>query len=225
MTHVANRDFGACRWLHLTLTVENVEVKKLRETLVSMNAAWQRMIQRDAWPALGFVRTTEITKAQDGRAHPHFHALLLVPSSYFSRRYISHARWVKLWRDVLRADYDPSVSVKVLKLRTVTDEATGERRELAPVEVLKYAVKPGDLIGRGSIGDAVWLHALQEQTHKMRFLATGGVLKDALREDVSEEDLLRTGASDGEDGEELARWWFLWFHQRYRKRSGPASGA
>jgi plasmid rolling circle replication initiator protein Rep len=224
MTHVSNRDFGPCSWLHLTLTVRNPEVEDLRSTLFSMNAAWQRMIKRDAWPALGFVRTTEITKAQDGRAHPHFHVLLLVPNGYFKRGYISHARWVELWRQALRADYDPSVSVKVLKLRTVTDE-TGERRELAPVEVLKYAVKPDDLIGRESIGDALWLHALQDQTRKMRFLATGGVLKDALREDVSEDDLLHTGASDGEDGEELARWWFLWFHQRYRKRSAPAGTA
>jgi plasmid rolling circle replication initiator protein Rep len=224
MKRVQVVNFPKGRWLHLTLTVENVALDRLRETLGEMNRAWQRMIERRAWPALGFIRTTEITRAKDGRAHPHFHALLLVSSSYFGRKYISHDRWVALWREALRVDYDPSVRIQVFETKTITDVETGVKRELAPVEGLKYAVKPCDLMGKGEPEDAAWLVELTKQTHKLRFIATGGVLKDALSEEKeTNDDLLRLDGEQGDEAEELARWWFLWFHQRYRRRSSPAA--
>lgn len=223
MKRVQVPEFPKGRWLHLTLTVENVRVESLRATLGEMNEAWHRMLKRSAWPALGFIRSTEITRAKDGRAHPHFHALLLVSSSYFGREYISHARWVALWREALRVDYDPSVRIQAFEARTITDE-TGVARALAPVEGLKYAVKPCDLIGDGEPKDAEWLMELTRQTHKLRFIATGGVLRDALREDhESNDDLIRPDGEISDEAEEFARWWFLWFHQRYRRRSSPAA--
>jgi plasmid rolling circle replication initiator protein Rep len=216
-------DFPKGRWLHLTLTVENVPLHKLRSTIDEMNRAWQRMIQRKGWPALGFIRSTELTRAENGFAHPHFHALLYVSPSYFVRQYISHEGWVSTWRDVLRADYDPTVYIQAFKLKTVIDPETKEERSLAPVEGLKYAVKPSDLIGDGTRHDAEWLALLTKQTHKLRFIATGGILKDALSErDETNDDLLHPGETSSEELEELEeleRWWFLWFHQRYRRRS------
>jgi plasmid rolling circle replication initiator protein Rep len=216
MTRVASMDFGRMRWLHLTLTVQNVPVDQLRWTLVAMNAAWHRLIQRQVWPAVGFIRTTEITKAKDGRAHPHFHALLLVPSSYFGRKYIRQAAWVRLWREALRADYDPSVRIQAFEPKTVTDPETGETRKLAPVEGLKYAVKPADLVGDGSPRDAEWLAELTRQTHKLRFMATGGILKDALREEAENDELIH---ADGETNgiEEIRRLWYRWDSRRYRR--------
>jgi plasmid rolling circle replication initiator protein Rep len=225
MKRVQVPEFPQGRWLLLTLTVRNVPLDQLRLTLVDMNAAWKRMIERKSWPALGFIRTTELTRAANDYAHPHFHALLYVQPSYFSsRRYLSHERWVSMWSKALRVDYDPSVHVKVWKSKTITDEETGVVRELAPVEGMKYAVKPCDLIGDGKPEDAEWLAELTKQTHKLRFIATGGVLRDALREEEeTNDDLLRPdGDSAKDEAEELARWWYLWFHQRYRRRSSPA---
>jgi len=223
MKRVMVTDFPKGRWLFLTLTVRNVPLDQLRSTLVEMNAAWKRMIERKAWPGLGFIRSTELTRAANGYAHPHFHALLYVSPSYFARHYISHERWVSMWREALRADYDPTVHIKIWKSKTITDQETGVERALAPVEGIKYAVKPCDLIGDGEPADADWLALLTTQTHKLRFLATGGVLKDALREEEeTNDDLLRPdGENTKEEAEELARWWFLWFHQRYRRRSAP----
>jgi plasmid rolling circle replication initiator protein Rep len=220
MKRVAVPEFPKGRWLHLTLTVENVPVERLRATLGEMNEAWHRMIKRSVWPALGFIRSTELTRAKNDFAHPHFHVLLYVKPSYFtSRDYISHERWASMWREALRADYDPVVYVKAWKLSTITDEQTGETRELAPVEGLKYAVKPSDLIGERKPEDAEWLALLTEQTHKLRFLATGGILKDALSEEKeTNDDLIRPGGELSEDAEEFARWWFLWFDRKYRKR-------
>jgi plasmid rolling circle replication initiator protein Rep len=104
MKRVAVPEFPKGRWLHLTLTVENVPVERLRATLGEMNEAWHRMIKRSAWPALGFIRSTELTRAKNNYAHPHFHALLYVSPSYFVRQYVSQKRWVALWREAFRAD-------------------------------------------------------------------------------------------------------------------------
>jgi hypothetical protein len=61
-------------------------------------------------------------------------------------------------------------------------------------ETLKYSVKPEDMMDRD------WLLELTRQVFKLRFVASGGVLKDMLREaEETERDLLL--ADDGEDGE------------------------
>jgi hypothetical protein len=54
------------------------------------------------------------------------------------------------------------------------------------METLKYSVKPSDLtLSRD------WLLELTAQVHKLRFIASGGVLKDVLREsEESDEDLM-----------------------------------
>ena len=63
---------------------------------------------------LGWTRGTEVTKGEDGpmTAHPHFHALLLVPPGYFSKFYIKHEKWVELWQDAARLSYVPSVHIR-----------------------------------------------------------------------------------------------------------------
>lgn len=213
------------RWIMLTLTVQNVPLRELRSTIEEMNKAWQRMIQRKAWPAIGFLRSTEITRADNDYAHPHFHALMFVPPSYFSHGYISQKAWIALWREALRADYDPGAHIKVFKSKMITDPETGETIELAPVEGIKYPVKPAELIGGKKRKDAEWLAELTRQTHKKRFLATGGLLKDLmLDEEETNDDLIHADAeSEKDEAEEFVRWWFLWFHSRYRKRSSPHS--
>ena len=67
-----------------------------------MNSAWQRLAQTKRFKGVvkGFIRTTEVTRGKDGdmMAHPHFHALLLVDSSYFARNYIKQLEWVEMWQ-------------------------------------------------------------------------------------------------------------------------------
>ncbi|EBG4887886.1 hypothetical protein FI012_24600, partial [Salmonella enterica subsp. enterica serovar Kentucky] len=104
------------RWLFLTLTVRNCPVGQLGETLTAMNAAWNRLRGRKEFrPVLGWVRTTEVTRGRDGSAHPHFHALLMVPPSMFAKNYVKQARWVELWQEAMRLDYAPVVDVRTVK--------------------------------------------------------------------------------------------------------------
>ena len=93
------------RWVFLTLTVRNCDLVDLKDTLKHMNASWQRMIQTVAFKngIAGFIRTTEVTRGKDGdmRAHPHYHALLLVKPSYFAKNYIKQSDWVEMWQKSL----------------------------------------------------------------------------------------------------------------------------
>jgi len=174
------------RWLFLTLTVRNMPISELRASLQAMNKAWQRLIKRPEFASAvqGWVRTTEVTRGKDGSAHPHFHALLMVKPSYFSSKYyVKQERWAQLWQECARLDYQPSVRINAVKPKhgAVGNESPLRR---AVAETLKYAVKPGDMQGD-------WLIELTRQVHKMRFIASGGVLKGVLREaEETERDLL-----------------------------------
>ena len=84
----------------------------------------------------------------------------------------------------------------------------------AAAETLKYAVKPSDMVA-----DPEWFLEMTRQLHKMRFVATGGVLKDVLRvEDESEEEMIQ-GDAEGEGADDGSRLAFSWRpgDKRYRR--------
>lgn len=179
-------EYPKARWMFLTLTVRNCDIKDLRETLKHMNASWQRLKDRKEFKHVtGWVRSTEVTRGKDGSAHPHFHTLMMVPPSMLSgKNYVKQPKWVELWGECLRVDYAPNVDVRVVKARKGQDES--EALRAAAAETLKYSTKPTDMIG-----DDNWFLELTRQTHKMRFLASGGSLKNVLRiDEESNQDLI-----------------------------------
>ncbi len=198
------------RWLFLTLTVRNCHVSELRATLGQMNKAWNRMVQRKQFPALGFVRSTEVTRSKDGDAHPHFHCLLLVSNNYFSgQNYITQARWSELWQQALRVDYLPIVDVRSVKPRHGKVDTLSH----ALLETLKYTVKVDDLLH-----DAAWLQALTQQLHKTRAVSVGGVLR-AYIDDKEPDDLVHIDEDNAEESEVFSQVFFGWRerHKRYVK--------
>lgn len=201
------------RWVFLTLTVRNCDVVDLKDTLKDMNASWQRLVQTKAFKSgvAGFLRTTEVTRGKDGemRAHPHFHALLLVKPGYFSKYYIKQGEWVEMWRKALRADYLPSVNVKTV--RALADN----QLDKAICETLKYSVKPSDLAVERDKG--AWLHEMTRQTHKMRFVATGGVLKGILKpeDDITSKEMLTSSEEVEETDERRIAFQYRKEHKRY----------
>lgn len=192
------------RWLFLTLTVKNCEITELRETLQHMNKSWQRLIKRNIFTKVvdGWIRTTEITKGVNDTAHPHFHIMLLVKPSYFAKNYIKQQEWTDLWRDVLRVDYEPIIDIRAVKNKSKKKSFDSDIAvKNAIMETLKYTVKPDDLIGDGTQKSNEWFYELTRQTFKLRFIASGGALKNALKrdDDITDDDLIRT--SDNEDDE------------------------
>jgi hypothetical protein len=215
------------RYLFLTLTVKNCPVNELGATVAEMNRAWMKLTKRKQFPAKGWLKAVEVTRNQDARsqsfgtAHPHIHAMLVVPSSYFSgQSYIKQETWRELWQSCLGADYLPVVNVKAVKPCPGQDTLAALRGAIT--ETLKYTVKPQDLIGNTAEGtdsaerlaNQSWLVELTRQLKNTRSVALGGILKGLMAE-TDPDDLIHpegTETSDTEtDAESLL--WFGWRSQ------------
>lgn len=191
------------RFIFLTLTVRNCAITDLRETLQAMNQAWRRLVMRKEFSSVkGWVRTTEVTRGEDdsampNSAHPHFHVLLMVPASYFSgQNYIKQATWARVWQESTRLDYEPRVDVRAVKNKKARpDDETGLPRD-GIAETLKYSVKPSDMTASPE-----WMLELTEQTHKLRFIATGGLFKDIFKAEdkITAEEMIQIGDDKGVD--------------------------
>jgi plasmid rolling circle replication initiator protein Rep len=154
------------------------------------------MVKLKAFPAVGWLKSTEVTRGKDGSAHPHFHCLLMVQPGYFGKNYMKQTEWVQMWRRSLRIDYDPVVEVRALK-------KDSNPAVLIP-ELLKYCTKESDLVA-----DKEWFLELTRQMHNARVVSTGGLLKNYLKELEQEpEDLI--GKSDDETMESDAHIMFAW---------------
>ena len=202
------------RWLFLTLTVRNCKLTDLRRTIQDMNKAWHRLIKRQEFSVIqGWIRTTEVTRSKDDSAHPHFHVLMMVKPSYFGKNYVTQRRWTEIWQECARLDYTPIVHVKAVKLKSQLSGLSELPLRRAIAETLKYSVKPSDMKDD-------WLIELTRQVYHLRFVASGGVLKDVLREgEESEKDLLLADDPTGDDASEPDVF-FKWHREikRYVKR-------
>jgi plasmid rolling circle replication initiator protein Rep len=205
------------RWLFLTLTVRNCNITDLRRTIQDMNQAWQRLIKRREFDSntLGWIRTTEVTRGRDDSAHPHFHVLMMVKPGYFAgKNYITQKRWTELWQECARLDYTPIVHVQAVKSKSRLSSLSELPLHRAIAETLKYAVKPSDMHDD-------WLIELTRQVYHLRFIASGGVLKNVLREgEEKEEDLLLADDPDGSSDASEPDVYFRWNRtiRRYVKR-------
>ena len=171
---IIEQAFPKIRWLHLTLSLKSCEISDLRETFKLMNVAWKRLTLTKRFPAIGYFKAFEVTRGEDGSAHPHFHILLMVEPKYFAGTYyISQKEWVEMWKKALRIDYNPTAHIQAVK-------ALGDNGTISDAvkEVAKYTVKLDDLIAEDK-----WLIELTKQLHKTRAISLGGVLKQYLSED------------------------------------------
>jgi plasmid rolling circle replication initiator protein Rep len=192
------------RWLFVTLTVKNCQIQDLRSTICHLNKSYKRLSELNAFPADGWLKALEVTRSKDGTAHPHLHILMMVKPSYFGVGYLSIEKWVSLWRNSLRVDYDPVTHVKAIKGSVTSPTMLSE--------VIKYQVKESDLIA-----DRDWFIELTKQLHKTRAISSGGILKEYLKELENEPDDLI--GDDGEGDDTLAHLYFGWMqhYQQYRQ--------
>lgn len=118
--------------------------------LAETESALSRLMRgRDMTRAIqGHVTGIEIA-LRGSRQHPeagvHMHSIIHLHADYFSKEsdlYLDQPRLVALWRQALRADYNPICHI------TAVPPGEGVRGTL--IEVLKYAVAPHKLFARGS---------------------------------------------------------------------------
>jgi plasmid rolling circle replication initiator protein Rep len=144
----------------------------------------------DKWEA---VNKRKLRLVSTEECHPHFHILLMVPPGYFGRNYLTQEKWTQMWAKSLRVDYVPVVDIRAVNSLTGANDGMFE----AVMECIKYSVKPSDLLSSGTNGDIEadkkWLVDLTSQLYKTKSIATGGLLKQYLKELEDEpEDLIHS---------------------------------
>jgi len=147
-------DYPTYRGIFLTLTVRNVPLSELGDQLTETNRAWQRLKAASFFPTEFWFRRTEVTVGYTRgnprpMAHPHFHALLLVRPSYFSRDYVKQLDWQKQWQMAARLDYPPVIDVRAAKSRSMSGGSSTDGCKEAVLEAAKYAAKATQLMELG----------------------------------------------------------------------------
>lgn len=149
--------------------------------------------------------------------HPHFHLVLAVKKSYFtSRDYISHDKWLEMWRNATR-NYDiTQVDVRKIKPKN-SDLQTGssfaDMIMSAVLEVAKYTVKSEDYVNPNDWDmSCKSVAVLDPALHNRRLVAYGGIMKDIHEklnlDDEIDGDLIEDGETPNSDpiGEVCAVW-------------------
>lgn len=180
-----NPDLAEGKWLFLTLTARNCQTWNLRDTLRRRAKAFKRLKRRKFWRenVLGAIRYTEVDVGHEepGTAHPHFHCLLLVrPSMFEGKNYISQERWRDTWGQALQEGYLPRLGVERL-------QGAPDRIRSQVVAVAGYSTK-----ARAGVPAAQWLISTTQQLKGERLIQTSGVLSHIAphlnNEDVVEAD-------------------------------------
>ena len=192
-------DFPTARYLFVTLTLKNCQVGELKKSIIHLNKSFGRMVRLKHFPAIGYLKTVEVTRGKRGDAHPHLHILIMVQPSYFGVNYVSKKEWCAWWKRAAKVDYTPIIDVQAIKAK---DSPLG-----LLAEVVKYQTKPNDLI----FADREWFLEYTRQIRSTKAFALGGVFKDYFKEFDREEtqnDLIGSNET-GEDLDE-GELYFAW---------------
>ena len=168
-------DYPTARYLFMTLTLKNCPVDELRENILHLNRSFSRMTKRKHFPAIGFIKTVEVTRGKRGDAHPHLHILMMVRPSFFGVNYIKKQEWCAWWQRSAKVDYTPVIDVRAIK---------PQKSPLGLLsEIVKYQTKPNDLV----FSDRRWFLEYTRQIHGTKSFALGGIFKRYFKELEKEE--------------------------------------
>lgn len=178
--------------IHVVLTVKNVKLQNLRETLELMSAGFARLRRRQLWLdyVKGYMKSVEITyNAEKKTYHPHMHIICIVP--YYYTRQISYGDWVELWRDCMKMSYNPVIWAKHAYKDPVPDisgsmydidkeqSSTMSKATEAIIEATKYNTKPDELPEIAKAGE---IAELALSLKALRMVSYGGIIKKIRQE-------------------------------------------
>ena len=202
----ALRRHPTLKFVFLTLTVPNVALRNLSGAIDGLFESWRRLRQRKEVKSAikGYFRVLEVTYNHERDDwHPHIHAVLVVPSYYFTTSsYITQERWLELWQEATRIPQITQVDIRKIKTR----KKGVDPLEVGFAEACKYGVKPWSTSSRISVNKLVskkrvprnlkghaWLRETVEETAEIvdeliaalkcrRLVQVGGILRDIKRE-------------------------------------------
>lgn len=234
-------EFPNMRFIFLTLTQKNCKITELRETLQSMNSAWQRLSQRKSFPMVGWVKAVEVTAVYDCYDGSDFvgrHGFTWVMKWQFQ-----HKRRLTLkitdevhphihvlgmvppsyfkknylsqatWTDL----WQKSLRVEytpVVHVQTVKPHLGSEENRTAQITAGLLETLKYTVKEFDLTADREWLLELTRQLKNTRSIAVGGKLKDIIRDDEPE-DLIHPDGSE-ELGETFSEIYFRWLRQSKR---------
>lgn len=184
----------------LTLTVRNCKGGELGETLDTIFQGWRRLMNNKRMQRLipGWFRALEVTYNDEADTyHPHIHAIMLMPPSYFTtpKDYMTTEKWVAAWRKALRLDYDPICDIRSI------DVAAADQRAGAVAEVAKYTVKDADYIKTDTHLTDKLVETFNAAIRGRRLYAFGGLMKEiAKRLKLKDADDFQPGEVTDEKG-------------------------
>lgn len=199
-------------YLLLTLTIRNPETNDLKKSVKYMNDSLLKMKKYTAFKrvVLGYFKSLEILgkKTEKNQVHPHFHIILVVSSSYFKgNRYLSQKKWTEMWQKALKVGYTPLVNVKSIRPKNKKLQSV----QSAVLEVAKYSVKHTDLL---ELDDEDFSSIIQ-QTKRMRFYSTSGILKEMMNLEKIEKKELVFSDDIEELWIEIEEELFQWYENEY----------
>lgn len=110
-------------YIHLVLAQRNCKITELESVIDDLLKAFKKFSNRDIFLQKGkgakgiikgWFRNLEITFNREEKTfHPHFHIILAVEKSYFSKEfnsegYLTQEKALKMWRECLGVDYMPT---------------------------------------------------------------------------------------------------------------------
>lgn len=130
--------------------------------------------------------------------HPHLHILICVPSSYFSKTYISQSKWIELWAKALKVDYSPVVHIQRVKAKK-----KGMDELSAIFEVSKYPVKDTDVMSGNRDEDSYAVLALENALKGKRMISYGKLMKEYHKklnlENIETADLIKVADEENDE--------------------------
>lgn len=213
LQEMSKRDDVAGKPIFLTLSMLNVAGEDIGKSFSDYALSFQRLMKYKAVKThcLGAIRSSEVTYNEERNDYnTHIHCLLWMKPSYFKGgAYISHERWVELWKKAARLDYSPSVDVRAVKPKKPSEnDPTGIFA--ATLEVSKYPIKPDIFkrfteVPKGESDESKELRAkcikyLEMGMHGKRLISFFGIFKEIrakLKQDDTEDgDLVNADGVD-----------------------------
>lgn len=179
-------------YVFLTLTIKNCPGEELSKHIDILIKGYDLFFKRRPLSfILGSFRSLEVTYNKlTNTFHPHLHCILVMPSDYYSRYYVSQKKFSEYWKECIKSEYIPIVHVEKIK----------NNIKKSVCEATKYAVKDSDIIFENkNIQDYV-IDILTKCLSGRRLTSYRGIffeVKKSLKlEDVEKSDLIVTNDDD-----------------------------
>jgi hypothetical protein len=209
------------------LTNKTCSVTDLKVELQLMSKAWKKLTERNLFKdVIGWTRAVEVTrsKSDETHAHPHYHCLLMVKQSYFSRNYVSQEEWALAWQSVMKLDYVPVCDVRACRDKKggkIVSSSDVDSMKSSVAEAIKYTIKTKDLLKEDEFENVDWFLEYTRQIKGQKLLTSGGVLKGIFKDGFTDEELIHPENDKTEEqpkAEDIAFFGYSKEKRKYRRK-------